>query len=125
MTEELVNHIEQNQTITEPLIVLIKISKCCSIDDEGQTTKNLESFQKKYPSTCGIITLSNAKSCVPFIRSQRNFTIFLSCIAMIFRLLALLLLWKYIKDEYHDNNNETMDYSTTDGKRSTANFIAQ
>jgi hypothetical protein len=41
-----------------------------------------------------------------------------------FRLVALILLWKYVKDEYKGNNDETMNYSDTNGERSTATFIA-
>ncbi len=40
---------------------------------------------------------------------------------IIFRLLALILLWKYVKDEYND---ESMDFSGNDGERSTGTFVA-
>ncbi len=98
--------------------------RCCSINDEKHTSENFESFQIKYPNTCGKIEFSEAKSCLPFIRNQRNFTIFLCCIMIIFRLLTLLLLWKYIKDEYNGIHDEPIIFSSDDGERSTATFIA-
>jgi len=91
------------------------LSRCCSISDERHTEKNFENFQRKYPDTCGIIEFDDAESCLPFIRSQRNFTIFLCCLMIIPRLLVLFLLWKYIQDEY----NEPINFSNNDGERST------
>jgi hypothetical protein len=43
---------------------------------------------------------------------------------IIFRLLALFLLWKYVKDEYNGNNDESMNFSGVDGERSTGTFTA-
>jgi hypothetical protein len=43
---------------------------------------------------------------------------------IIFRLLTLLLLWKYIKDEYNGIHDEPIIFSSDDGERSTATFIA-
>jgi hypothetical protein len=43
---------------------------------------------------------------------------------IIFRLLTLLLLWKYIKDEYNSIHDEPINFSSDDGERSTATFIA-
>jgi hypothetical protein len=42
---------------------------------------------------------------------------------IILRILALILLWKYIKDEYNDNKDEKMTANDTDGERSTTTFI--
>jgi hypothetical protein len=42
----------------------------------------------------------------------------------IFRLLALILLWKYIRDEYNGINDESINFSSNNGERSPANFIA-
>ncbi|CAF4239333.1 unnamed protein product, partial [Rotaria sordida] len=99
---------------------------CCSINNEKHTKENFEIFQIKYPDTCGTIEFNDAKSCLPFIRNQRNLMIFLDFITIIFRILTLILLWKYIKDEYNDNNNndEPMNSIHFDGEYSTGNVIA-
>ena len=136
MINELVGHIEQNKEINPSIIVMVKISKlvfiylrlyllnyklyrCCSINDEKHTSENFRSFQLKYPDTCGNIQFSDAKSCVPFIRNQRNFMIFLDCIRIICGLVLLILLWKYVKDEYKDLSNEPMNFSGISGECST------
>jgi hypothetical protein len=43
---------------------------------------------------------------------------------LILRLLTLILLWKYITDEYNGNYDESMNFSINDGERSTASVIA-
>jgi len=42
----------------------------------------------------------------------------------VFRLLVLILLWKYIKDEYNSINDESINFSSNDGELSPASFIA-
>jgi hypothetical protein len=101
-----------------------KFSRCCSIDDEKHTNEHFEIFQANYPDTCGKIQFNDAKSCLPFIRNQRNFTIFLCCLMMILRLLALFLLWKYIQDEYNINQDEPINFSNDDDERSTTTSMA-
>jgi hypothetical protein len=97
--------------------------RCCSINDDRHTAENFATFQIKYPDICGKIEFPDAKSCLPFIRNQRNFTIFLCCTMIIFRLLTLILLWKYVKDEYDVYNDELMNNSGMDGESSTGNYI--
>ena len=87
--------------------------------------KILNVFQNNYPDTCGIIEFDQAKSCLPYIRNQRNFTIFLCCIMIIFRLITLFLMWKYINDEYNGTDDELVRASTNTGTRSsTATSVA-
>ncbi|CAF2469475.1 unnamed protein product [Rotaria sp. Silwood2] len=125
ITKELIGHIEQNKDISPSVKAIIEVSKCCSINDEKHTKENFESFQIKYPDTCGEIEFDDAKPCLPFIRNQRSLMIFIDCITIIVRVLALLLLWKYIKDEYNSNNNdEPMNSSRIDGEYSTGNVVA-
>ncbi|CAF1193054.1 unnamed protein product [Rotaria sordida] len=126
ITKELIDHIEQNKDISPSIKAIIEVSKCCSINNEKHTKENFEIFQIKYPDTCGTIEFNDAKSCLPFIRDQRNLMIFLDFITIIFRILTLILLWKYIKDEYNDNNNndEPMNSIHFDGEYSTGNVIA-
>ena len=99
-------------------------SRCCSIDDERHTEENFESFQAKYPNSCGTIEFDDAKACLPYIRGQRNFMMFFSCFIMIFRLLVLFFLWRYIKDEYKGENDEEIDILSNDGERSTTTTLA-
>ncbi|CAF3918081.1 unnamed protein product, partial [Rotaria sp. Silwood1] len=114
--KELIGHIEQNKDISPSIKAIIEVSKCCSINDEKHTKENFQNFQTKYPDTCGNILFDDAKSCLPFIRNQRSLMIFVDCITIIFRVLTLFLLWKYIKDEYNDHNNdESMNLSHVDG----------
>jgi hypothetical protein len=102
----------------------LNFCRCCSIDNKRHTLENFQSFKAKYPETCGEINFIDAKPCIPFIRNQRNFTIFLCCIMMILRLITLILLWIYIRDEYSGYIEEPMDISDMNGERSTATFTA-
>ncbi|UJR30878.1 hypothetical protein I4U23_018390 [Adineta vaga] len=124
MKTNLIEHIEENKAANPTLIAVIKMSHCCTIDENSHTKENFQSFQMKYPNTCGTIAFDQAASCLQFIKNQRNLTIFYSCIMIILRILILILLWKYIKEEYSNSNNETTNHSGTNNERSATNSIA-
>jgi len=101
------------------------IFRCCLIDDRENTEEDFKNFQNTYVETCGSVDYKSARSCQPFIRSQRNFIILLCCFMIILRLMTLYLLWKYITDEYKNSNDEQITSGSNDDVRtSTATSIA-
>ncbi|CAF3576519.1 unnamed protein product [Rotaria socialis] len=124
MKNELISHIEENKELNPSIKAIIEISKCCSIDDQRHTEQNFQSFQTKYSDTCSEVEFDDAKSCLPFIRNQRNLMIFLDSITTLLRLLVLVLLWKYIKHEHDNNKDEPINLSHFDGQHSKGNVQA-
>lgn len=77
-------------------------------------------FQKEYPDTCGAVQFNEAISCIKFVQSERKVILFARLMAMLLRIVALLLLWKYLKDEYADDLN----LAGANGERSTTTTVA-
>ncbi|CAF1415356.1 unnamed protein product [Adineta ricciae] len=123
MKRELIEHIERNQAAHPALETLIQYTKCCEIDGNARSNEIFESFQRKYPKHCNETTPDQAKPCLVYIKHQRNIITFFNLTLITCRVLVLFLLWKYVKEEYSNTNNELMASPTTNAEQSVTNTV--
>ena len=102
---------------------MIVLYRCCEIDGNARSNEIFESFQRKYPKHCNETTADQAKPCLTHIKHQRNIIIFFNLILITCHVFILFLLWKYVKEEYSNTNNELMASPTTNAEQSVAHTV--